>query len=288
MQTHLLNVPLVDSQGAPWGKPSGSVRFSARKEPEGAIVFIHGFAGAAEGTWRGFPACLTSGGRATAKAASYDIYSYAYDWRLQVGTVAIEFGNFLSALMASPAADVINPSIGTAFGVNKRLGRWNAPRFRYRRIVLCAHSLGAIVSRRALLNMSDAGVTLNPIRLLLFAPAHCGARIVPLMSLALGGMNIPLADAVLRYWIPSLDDLDPRSKVIEDLAADTESALLSAKATDYLKAHVLHAKYERVVHVKRFVQDNTPHKLGLKDNHLSICKPESVTHIAVASLLNLL
>src|SRR5713226_7104842 len=54
--------------------------------------------------------------------------------------------------------------------------------FQYGSVVVVAHSLGAVVARQALLDLDEDRNPkwLNKISLVLFAPAHMGADVVPL------------------------------------------------------------------------------------------------------------
>jgi alpha-beta hydrolase superfamily lysophospholipase len=300
--THSISAPLVDAHGRPWGHRDSRVRFAAAHNPKGALVFVHGFWGKAESTWAGFPELLTSGSSAVAKAADYDLYFFAYDSKISAIASATLFGEFIKQLASVPAKEAINPSLGS-FGPETRKDRWADSKFEYQRIIICGHSLGALVVRRGLLDLalapkSTANAWLPKVELILFAPAHLGARIIPLVSMMLGGLGAVfygiridgrVGEAALRYNFPSLDDLERNSTTLQQLVSDTDF-FLKAKpsAVRWLQAKVIAAEYEKIVYLGRFASDDVPPVLVRNANHTSICKPLSLTHDALTNLLPLL
>jgi hypothetical protein len=186
----------------------------------------------------------------------------------------------LEALLTTPAVDVVNPSLPT--GASKR-----APAFQYKRLVICAHSLGAVVVRRALLDVllqqAPWANRLADVRLLFFAPAHMGARIIKLVEEGLTAFSVSLAVAKIsgkaaavglkaRYQV--LQDLEIGSKTLGDLEADTRRLLDANPAANvFLRAHVVHAKRDDIVNHGQFAYDFRPTFIP-KKNHSQVCKPE--------------
>jgi len=177
-----------------------------------------------------------------------------------VNNNALRFYNFLKII---------------AEGNSNRLGysRNNlAPDFTYSKILIVAHSLGSIVVRRALLNAKAENKTwLLNTRMILFAPAHRGARIQNLISESLPTLGRIFAGLGF-ITIPVLDDLRPNSQTILNLIQETEQ-LIQQNQGDFTISHtVVWANNEIVVHNERFCQDPVA---VLLDNisHKNVCKP---------------
>lgn len=121
----------------PTGPGARSTAFWAYEPTGDVVVFVHGFNGHPLRSWMEFPIHLPS------LRPGADLIFYGYDGRYaSVVASALILEQFLSSLMSSPAA-LVNPT------VQKHLHRSDS--FRYRRLFLIAHSLGAVVTRRALL-----------------------------------------------------------------------------------------------------------------------------------------
>jgi hypothetical protein len=302
-QTHLYSAPLVNSHGKPWGVKSSRVRFAVAQRPRGALVFVHGFRGKSEATWSRFPELLSCGHSAVCKAAEYDAYYYGYDSRPSVVASSAALGKFINELATTPSKEIINPSLGSAFGNTARGYRWCDNAFQYERIIVCAHSMGALVVRRALLNLFLArGSQMSPwsskVQLLLYAPAHLGANILPLVSMVLGGIGVvfhavridgKIGEAALRARFHSLNDLDRNSTTIQQLITDTTTILLSNPAAKrWLQATVVDGEYDGIVQHGRFVEDDVPPVVVPDADHFSVCKPTSFSDEAITTLLSFL
>ena len=264
---HHLPCLLTQKTGKRWGTDS-YVRAAVNQPANGALIFVHGFGGEAMGTWTDFPGLL---GRMP-KAAPYDVFYYGYDMRRQAGISAVGFRNFLAAIAEAPAFDVLNPSLPTPLGQRPRT-------FRYDHIVIAAHSLGAVVTRLALLqSKDDAGKPLpwlSKVRLVLFAPAHSGAKVIDFARGLLSIFSIgKLIETLVRARFQSLDDLDADKPMIRRLEADTLALLNStdAAAAQCHRAWVLHAGLEDIVNVAPFAQDLSCEELPDAD-HMQVCKP---------------
>ncbi len=229
-----------------------------------AIIFVHGFNGKSIGSWVDFPRLLPR----EAKCADYDVIFYGYDGLYQqVATSGVLLFNFLDKLFTDPLAVVnttINPQARRAAG------------FQYDSVVLVAHSLGSVVCRMALLNAHRAARPwLNKSRLVLFAPAHMGARVKELAQNGLTGINwaVGLLTNYALFKMKALDELSPGSKMLNDLLEDTEDAI--AKGATALKAHtVIWAGKESIVTNQIFAQDPVPKVYQGKD-HMQVCKPNT-------------
>ena len=139
-QTHYLLGPLATAKGAVWGEESEA---SLAIHPTGiAVVFVHGFGGSAVGTWLEFPTILTG----SPKCSGSDLFFFGYkSKRRDAAYSGSELFGFLSALGSEPARTMINPSLPA--GATQR-----SKEFQFKHIVICAHSLGAVITRLALLD----------------------------------------------------------------------------------------------------------------------------------------
>src|SRR5438105_9623963 len=124
------------------------------------IIFVHGFGGSAVGTWRDFPGSLRSQLRGS------DLVFYGYDGEhARAGISAGLLKKHMNVFLDHPDK-VFNESM---------LMMVQRDAFQYETITVVAHSLGAIVSRLALVEaFNEKQPWVNAIRLILFAPAHRG------------------------------------------------------------------------------------------------------------------
>lgn len=268
MITHHLFSELCCADGKAWGEDS-SARFSCAANPDTAIVFLHGFNGGAVTTWLDFPELLAR----NVNARGSDLFFIGYQsTREQIPASATRFRGLLKALGTSPATDVVNPSIPPGATYRDRT-------FAYARIIVCAHSQGAVVARRALLDarrLPKGAPWLERVRLVLFAPAHKGARILALLSATIGVIGskfAALSESALQFRYPPLQDLDQQSATLKALEQETIAALSGAPtALDCLRAYVLHGSGDNVVHMDGFADD---YPMALYDGatHISVCKP---------------
>ncbi|MEW5918828.1 MAG: hypothetical protein AB1762_20670, partial [Gemmatimonadota bacterium] len=150
------------------------------------------------------------------------------------------------------------------------------------RLIICAHSLGAVVSRIALLeagSRTPPSPWLKRIRLVLFAPAHLGASIIPLVSVALSAVTIgplsgQLIEPMLKARFAVLIDLEPSSRTLKLLEQRTKTALGAKYRTNvHLRANVIHGGRDIVVDQNTFVGDFGLIRFPGK-THTQVCKPE--------------
>jgi alpha-beta hydrolase superfamily lysophospholipase len=254
MQQHHYFQEPIDAHG------TGTLAYWALNAAGTAVIFVHGFNGSALRTWLNFPSMLM----ADPRAAGLDVVFFGYDGLFtQAGSSALQFFTFMQALMTSPHA--VFPNF---------VKRPHA--FTYSRVVIVAHSLGAVVVRRAVVDAVRAKETWPAhVRLVLFAPAHRGAYAAALASHVLTGqlwLIGKLAGSLLQYRIPLLSDLQADSPVIKQLAQDTRKQLKKGSQQNGLIAHaVVWAHDERVVINLPFLDDPGPEKLPT--NHANVCKP---------------
>lgn len=269
----------------------GSRVLLCRQPATTAILFVHGWGGDAHKTWEAFPHAL----RFSPETAAADAFLLTYASRkFAVETFASHMALFLRDLLHRPVAEILNGSL-------PRGGEPRLAAFRYERVVIVAHSMGAVISRRALLDLDElppekGGLADNDrqkIRLLLFAPAHKGSTLPLLIASGLGLDFLPgstLAGIALSQYYRSLRDLAVGSESLRLLEDDSKRARerhATAGITDHLVAHVYHAADDKVVEQERFDRD---HKMPaiFGHHHRSVCKPTHDYRRPVAALRDVL
>jgi len=252
------------------------------------IIFVHGFGGSPVKTWPQFPTLVTQ----KTPLPSFDYIFYGYDGvRMQANSSALAFASALDDFLADPAA-IINQTIPS---MSQR-----AP-FSYQRILVVAHSLGAVVTRGALLHAHarrESGVSvpwLDHVRLALFAPAHHGAYTAKIAYSALTSEGWSLG-GLLSFFsasqLPLLDDLQPGSTIITELKDRTKTLIDQYKAQGqpvppFLRADaVVWALKDTVVVNSRFFEDDP--EVPIDSGHLGVCKPDRPDHKALEVVWKLL
>lgn len=276
-QTHHLVQVLGDAHGkktrAHWSTTS----------TDRLVLFVHGFGGSPTATWPDFPTLLPY----KASDRPFDFVLFGYDgMRHQASTSASRLLSFLDTFLRDPA-ELINDTIPS---LEKRAA------FEYRRVVIVAHSLGAVITRRALLDAHKLHIGgsvmpwLNTIRMVLFAPAHRGAYAAALVSEALTDQPWYLGKLVgyiARFNSPLLIDLQANSVLLQDLAADTAAvAAATNPVPDYIKPRrIIRARDERVVINSDLpVDPPVPPTDLLPTDHFGVCKPRRSDHPALAAV----
>lgn len=257
MPTHYIARDLPQMEGS-------RVKWSL--DPDGtAVIFVHGFGGHATDTWRDFPTALANASR----CSGADLIFFSYDsLRSQVPFSAAQLRDFLNRLETDPANSFIKPSVADH--------RRSDDHFRYRRVLLIGHSLGAVVIREALVQAAMDPVSrrwLGNIAIGLFAPAHKGARILDLASDALGAVKLTFFKVIARGALQVLDDLEPESAVLKKLEEDTATLIRDQVADCFIAGAVVQGQRDQVVGMARFCQDPGPIIVTDK-GHTDICKPK--------------
>jgi len=238
-----------------------------------AIIFVHGWGGSAAGTWESFPQGVGT------MSESADVFFLEYPSRTHtVSFCAAQFRKFLFDVARNPIERVVHNSL-PADASRRSLGDL------YQRIVIVAHSMGAVIVRRALLDIESAapeGFTddeFKVFRLLFFAPAHCGSEIARLIGAGLGLEVLPgatLVGSVVKMLMPSLRDLEEGSQALEKLANDNRAIRVERQdrkaSCSHLRAYVYHAEKDGVVSQNNFDADFASEPIMGK-NHRTICKP---------------
>ena len=266
MQTHLAPRALRGNE-----KPDKDVQvlFAVRPNRK-AVLFIHGFSGDAISTWSDFhimlPGCEICRG--------HDLFFYGYDGlRAEMTASASLFRDFLDRLFRRTSA-LVNDNLPEA--------AQRPVDFEFAELVIVAHSLGAVIARRALLDATLLGLTwTSRIKLVLYAPAHKGASVATLALEAASSFAFTrFFSAFARFESPLIEQLKPDSPDLKSLLAETEQACRNGANPHLIARKVIIAEYESIVRNERFAGDPPPETIP-DTTHTSVCKPRKESHRAL-------
>jgi pimeloyl-ACP methyl ester carboxylesterase len=242
--------------------------FFSYENPKILLLFVHGFGGNALTTWNKFPSLLL----VEDQFKNADIIFYGYDtFKGQAGEHAAELYHFINAAMTPLQSKILPPGQGL-------------PERIYDRIIMVAHSLGAVLVRQAQLLAHIANKPwVAKSEIALFAPAHHGANVIPLATQALTGIG-GLLGIFAKFQFPILSDLAADDDgILKAIKAQTE-ALQNQGKGEFTKAKlVVYAKGDKVVRDYQYLLDAPP--VVVQDtNHIAICKPTDAMHQSIAYL----
>lgn len=245
-----------------------SVFYPAENEADGVIVFVHGLLGSSEAAWSRFNHLLTE----DTSADRYDLIFYGYPTRYrQLGSLAAGFRLDLEALISKISA-VVSESTASRCNLDSRQ--------RYKRIVIVGHSMGAVMARKALMDLrslekwADLTNAIESIKLVFYAPAHGGANPQGVVSLfaAIGDYS-RIVKFGLDHLLPSVRDLTANSDFIKALRSQANA--LSVKDSQTVAEQVstvIHGELDNVVMVLDFPHD-PPIETIKGVGHRRVCKP---------------
>lgn len=231
------------------------------------------------GTWDLFPNLLQE----QSSTKGNDIFFYGYEsLRQRAAYSAAELRDWLQDIFSQRTAEFVNSLLPP-----------QAPRrpadFGYERVIISAHSMGAVVVRRALLDLArEQNLLFDQVRLIFFAPAHMGGDIIQLASVALGVLRLPLISPILKLAWPSLRDLEPGSGTLSQLREHTIDAIEQARAKRTPARHliaetVIHGQKDKIVIQNPFCDDPSLKRAHGK-GHMEICKPREGYEEPIAHL----
>jgi pimeloyl-ACP methyl ester carboxylesterase len=243
------------------GYGEGTVAYFARAPLGTAIIFVHGFGGHAIDTWERMHELLPREGA----AAGVDVVFYGYR---SMKAQALASANLLRQFLA----DFVDPA-GTAQKQVPTGRREQYPALAYNKIIIVAHSLGAAVARRAVLDAFRLGQAwVHETRLVLFAPAHCGAILTALKKEIKGTSKIlSLFAALIDLNVPVMADLEPNSSFITSLRDETLRELERHPNPPLTADIIVFGELDNVVAVQNFCKD-PPSISWLQHGHMSLCK----------------
>jgi pimeloyl-ACP methyl ester carboxylesterase len=290
----------------------------ARKPPESAVVFVHGFGGHGFGgspttTWVGFEHLIDQLEELRAEWSRFDLFFYGYRSHNQIAPLGEDLVRFISAVAARNERLTLQIEFALPSSSEKMYGsslslslaRGTDP---YKSLFLVGHSTGALLIREAVLlklkEIASSGCDLtawfaNALRpvdrgyadqlvarafLRFFAPAHLGVMAAGLLGAA---SSLPRIEKIVEAYLrcnPLYQNLRPGSPTLVDLRKETET-LYEKHKIQALKALSVFGDKEDVVFIGSYCHDEQlPTERG--HTHTSICKPtrqyvkplEFVTH----------
>ena len=227
--------------------------------PSAAMIFVHGYSGESKITWSDFASLLPL--RTT--FASFDIFFYDYDGiQSELDSSVLIFQRFLIAVAEDQK--LVSGSID-----------FTRPRGAYGRIVVVGHSLGGVLARWA---VGNCAVKLKKpwaqnISLVLYAPAHCGARVVELAMAAYEGLAPLKAIAKgAEFKSPLIEQLRKGSQELEKLRALTKTAIQN-NCRWVIPRLIVTAEKEHIVFNEEFLPDDPTRDPISGTFHDTVCKP---------------
>lgn len=161
----------------------------------------------------------------------------------------------------------------------------------YQKIIIVAHSSGAVVSRLALVQAYvKKSSWLLKTRLVLFAPAHCGTRVQALLMSAL--TSVPWTVGIMgvgEFFCQPLEELKPGSELLKQLLEKTDKAQEenSEESKRLLAERVIHGANDKIAQPLLFSKDPGFTSIPRKD-HFSVCKPNQDYTLPINELLGML
>jgi pimeloyl-ACP methyl ester carboxylesterase len=235
-----------------------------------AIVFLHGYGGTAVGTWKQFDSLLFD----FPPAENADLFFIGYPSTTRATEAsAYSFHQVLDELFTKAAGSRRPSSIR---------GNRTEP---YRKIVVVAHSMGSVVVRRALL-LADVHQRMwtQNVAMVLFAPAHFGARFHNYADSAVAGI-FKLIWQFGQYRSPAINELRIDSPYLRQLRDDVTEALQKSPAPHHLIAkRVIHGLDDIIVDQPGHNFCDDPPCTFIPGTHKSLCKPGGIDNLAVQEL----
>ncbi|HZE79470.1 MAG TPA: hypothetical protein VE604_01135 [Candidatus Polarisedimenticolia bacterium] len=274
--------------------PGSYALISSSHATDTAVIFVHGFGGKSTSTWRDFQGLVDKLGKQYSWPQTSDMFFYSYDSRRAIQVNAQDFSRFAEYILSAKDLSIIAPS-NFPFPLSFVKEIYKEPRS-YSRLVFVAHSEGAVVVRRSILDKlrkienSDSSTPISaaarkaepgfihsamksdPLmnaNLRLFAPACLGTN----FSAALGFLTSfsTLLYAIGAYF-KARNDLLPDSPIIKQIWTETERASKDYPACIVFRANILFGENDNVVHVGGYNCDFVfDYEKG--HTHTSICKP---------------
>lgn len=230
------------------------------------LLFVHGWSGNAITTWEEFLSLSPP------EWFEHDFVCYGYNsLQCQAKSQADELLYFFRTFLPNPS-HWINKSMSHLF---ERFSQYARPEFQYARIVIIAHSLGAVIARRACLEARSLSPSQNawlPLtRLACFAPAHNGSWLP-----RLGNIVPAVVAGISLAAVPSIVSLGEKSQTIMNLNKEVREILSTPQHCPPLKASaIVFGTRENIVIDEKFPGDPRSHDPPYPYvNHVNVCKPK--------------
>lgn len=268
---------MAKHEGSSYSSPSGlscTVYFSLNPVVDTAAVFVHGFNGEQERTWRNFQTMIDE----DEEFASWDIYFVGYpSTREQIGATAYKLTKLIHEIFPKAPSQIFERHIDYA-SVEAKIRKEVS---QYSRLVLIGHSQGGVVIRKAALEESkdalrDGTVEERPIcgaDIALFAPALFGMFLSGWKGFMSGTSAWKLIGPALTAS-PSFKELQPGSQFLIRLENETQAlAQDNPGKVAALSARIAWATRDGIVEGGlRYSCDPVPKYI--EGNHTGICKPK--------------
>ena len=274
-KTHIANVSFVTNQensDLVWAQETKAFW---SHEPIGTLIlFVHGWSGGAMTTWEEFTDLRPDNWNGC------DLIFFGYESREPQAQTNADFLRFFLKDFFSNPSEMINETISHLTETCPKLKR--SSEFQYTQVIIVAHSLGAVISRRALLDsyleLEDSlkkskNSWLFRTKLILFAPAHNGSPWAEDLKKFGGSFVAALVNGISLYKAFSIRNLHPNSPTLKNLRDDTEIVLNDGYTEPFKASLVIFPEYEWVVYNDRFSKDPVNEKPLVGRNHMNVCKP---------------
>lgn len=253
-----------------------------------ALIFVHGFNGDQEKTWRRFQNLLDQ----CKDFATWDAYFVGYpSTREQIAATAYNLTKFIKDIYPHPSEKLFERYI--ADSRKRKVVRLRDYPTKYTRLILAGHSQGGVVIRKAVLEAAkeaiQAGTTDNdPLcnaELVLFAPAIFGMFLSGWKGFAAATSAWKAVGPALS-GSPSYKELQPNSQFLNRLENETvRLASDDREKVAALAARIAWAGRDQIVAGGQRYQCD-PEYIFLDETHTSICKPSQADDDAILFILN--
>lgn len=252
------------------------------KNPKGTLVlFVHGFGGHPTQTWEGFPRAV----RIEPEFSDADVIFYAYKSVEKQAQYSSDQLFHAIDFITTNNQKVSNEEIENACGI-----KVNRPLVQYQKVVVIAHSLGGAIARQVAYDAKRLGRPwADNLKLVLFAPAHMGAKIADLFFRRIGPLSA-MFNLIAHISKAVSLDLERESLFMKNLRKNTREWLIKTGPfppqgpSPLIADVVLHAEGDGIIDQTRFCYD-PPAYLIPDFDHVELCKP-SVCPASLAIVKN--
>jgi pimeloyl-ACP methyl ester carboxylesterase len=289
--THCLQ-PFPDS-------PGSHALLSQEASTDTAIIFVHGFGGSAQKTWRDFHRLIDERADDYKWWKDSDVFFFQYDSVTKpIAVTAHHLLSFVEATFPIPDPRLFtldgNSSVAVQEIKHIKDIHVRPGSVKYKHLVLVGHSEGAVLIRRAIIEkikllreeqrlpaqreQSDIDLLLTTAPILsasvvLFAPAYLGASCSGWTGLLFHLSKIgSFLNPILNYMAAYVD-LQKGSPVLQSIKEDTEYFANAFGWMDALYAKSVFGDADRIVYLGEYKHDPPPTFVKGQD-HLSVCKPK--------------
>jgi hypothetical protein len=278
------------------GFPKSFALISDGGHAETAVIFVHGFGGSPTGTWQDFHGLIDEDPQTRELWNRSDIFFFSYDSvRTPIGVNAQRLASFLDEVL-KPAHSDESVVSGTIQSPDPGLASEHLARSKVRNLVWAAHSEGAVVIRRLILDRfatlmrreavfkgnargvksknrsikahAKHDLVLNS-TLRFFAPACLGTNFSSFFGFAL---SLSALASAIAASSTVRNELLPESPILRQIREDTESGAREFASVSGFSSKVLFGDRDQIVFTGAYNCDEIKYVDG--HDHFSICKPK--------------